>query len=372
MTNVFLFGTLCWPDLLYRVGGQTCPEGQAAVLNGFQVSWAKGHGFPAIHQVTGSAAHGMVLRGCDAAVLNRLDHYESGFGYSLHPVEVQEPDGPLQAQVYLPPEGISAGEVWNLADWVRDYGALAYEASLEIMSVMGRISAADMAQAYSMILVRADARLKARALPSPVSPSGLSHGDVTVHQHQQPYTRFFAMQEADISVPRFDGGPAQRMFRAAYMGTDAAIVLPYDPKTDRVLLVEQFRFGPFLRDDPNPWLIEPIAGRIDPSETPEAAAIRETQEEAGLILRALHQVHSGYSSPGSSTDYFNIYVGITDIGDDAAILGGLEDESEDIQGHIMPFDDFLALLKLGQLPVVPLAVAGYWLALNRDELRNNS
>ena len=130
MTNVFLFGTLCWPDLLHRVGGKTCPEGQAAVLNGFQVSWAKGHGFPAIHQVTGSVAHGMVLRGCDAAVLNRLDHYESGFGYSLHPVEVQESDGPLQAQVYLPPDGISAGEVWNLADWVRDYGALAYEASL--------------------------------------------------------------------------------------------------------------------------------------------------------------------------------------------------------------------------------------------------
>jgi hypothetical protein len=30
------------------------------------------------------------------------------------------------------------------------------------------------------------------------------------------------------------------------------------------------------------------------------------------------------------------------------------------------------LLKSGQLPVVPLAAAGYWLALNRDELRNNS
>jgi ADP-ribose pyrophosphatase len=372
MTNVFLFGTLCWPELLRRVGGQTCPEGQDAVLQGFQVSWAKGHGFPAIHQVTGAVAHGMVLRGCDAAVLAYLDHYESGFGYSLHPVEVQGPGGRLQARVYLPPKGILAGEVWSLADWVRDYGALAYEASSEVMAVMGLMSAADMAQAYPMMRVRADARLKARALPSPVSSSGLVNGDVAVHQHQQPYTRFFAMQEADISVPRFDGGPAQRMFRAAYMGADSAIVLPYDPKTDRVLLVEQFRFGPFLRDDPNPWLMEPIAGRIDAGEIPEATAIRETQEEAGLTLRTLHKVHSGYSSPGGSTDYFNIYVGIADIGDDAAILAGLEGESEDIQGHILSFCEFLTLLKLGRLPVVPLAVAGYWLALNRDELRKNS
>jgi hypothetical protein len=72
MTNVFLFGTLCWPDLLHRVGGQTCPEGQAAVLNGFQVSWAKGHVFPAIHQVPGSADHVSVSRGGEAAVLISL------------------------------------------------------------------------------------------------------------------------------------------------------------------------------------------------------------------------------------------------------------------------------------------------------------
>ena len=372
MTNVFLFGTLCWPELLHRVAGQTCPEGQAALLQGFQVSWAKGHGFPAIHQVKSTAAHGMVLCGCDATVLARLDHYESGFGYRLHPVEVQGPEGPLQAQVYLPPEGILAGEVWSLDDWMHDYSALSYEASSEVMAVMGLMSPTDMAQAYPMMLVRADARLKARALPSPDSPSGLVHGDVAVYQHQQPYTRFFAMQEADILVPRFDGGPVQRMFRAAYIDTDAAIVLPYDPKTDRVLLVEQFRFGPFLRDDPNPWLMEPIAGCIDAGETPEATAIRETQEEAGLTLRTLHKVHSGYSSPGGSNDYFNIYVGIIDIDDDAAIVAGLEGESEDIQGYILSFDEFLTLLKSGQLPVVPLAIAGYWLALNRDELRNNS
>jgi hypothetical protein len=65
-------------------------------------------------------------------------------------------------------------------------------------------------------------------------------------------------------------------------------------------------------------------------------------------------------------------VGIADIDDDAAILGGLEGEAEDIQGHILSFSDFLSLLKSGQLPVAPLALAGYWLALNRDVLRKNS
>ena len=32
---------------------------------------------------------------------------------------------------------------------------------------------------------------------------------------------------------------------------------------DRVLMVEQFRMGPFARQDANPWTLEPIAGMVD-------------------------------------------------------------------------------------------------------------
>ena len=65
-------------------------------------------------------------------------------------------------------------------------------------------------------------------------------------------------------------------------------------------------------------------------------------------------------------------MGLADIGDAAAILSGLQDEFEDIQGHILSFDDFYHRLTTHQLPVVPLALAGYWLAQNRDMLRKNS
>jgi nudix-type nucleoside diphosphatase (YffH/AdpP family) len=240
------------------------------------------------------------------------------------------------------------------------------------MAVMGQMSPAQLAQAYPMMRVRADARLKARSDPAPQSPSGLSRSDVVVHEHSQPYTKFFALQQADLRVPRFDGAGSERVERAAFIGTDAAIVLPYDPKTDRVLLVEQFRFGPFVRADAHPWLMEPVAGRIDAGETAQAAAIRESFEEAGLQITDLHKVHSGYSSPGCSSEYFHIFVGLADIGDAAAILSGLPEESEDIQGHVLSFDEFYHRLTTHQLPVVPLALAGYWLAQNRDSLRKNS
>ena len=372
MTDVFLFGTLCWPELLRLVGGASCPRGEAADLPGYHVSWAKGHPFPAIHPKAGCQARGILLRGCDAQVLARMDHYESGFGYKLHPVTVMAAAGPVQAQVYLPPDGLEPGPEWSLTDWQAAHGALALEAAGEVMAVMGRMSPAELARAYPMMRVRADARLKARSEPAPQSPSGLSRADVVVHEHSQPYTHFFALQQAELSVPRFDGAGRERIERAAFIGTDAAIVLPYDPVTDRVLLVEQFRFGPFVRADAHPWLMEPVAGRIDAGETPQAAAIRECFEEAGLTIKDLHRVHSGYCSPGCSSEYFHIFVGLADIGNAAGILSGLQEESEDILGHVLSFDDFYHRLTSGQLPVVPLALAGYWLAQNRDKLRKNS
>ena len=372
MTDVFLFGTLCWPELLRLVGGASCPRGEAADLPGYHVSWAKGHPFPAIHPKAGCQVRGILLRGCDAQVLARMDHYESGFGYKLHPVTVMAAAGPVQAQVYLPPDGLEPGPEWSLTDWQAAHGALALEAAGEVMAVMGRMSPAELARAYPIMRVRADARLKARSEPAPQSPSGLSRADVVVHEHSQPYTHFFALQQAELSVPRFDGAGRERIERAAFIGTDAAIVLPYDPVTDRVLLVEQFRFGPFVRADAHPWLMEPVAGRIDAGETPQAAAIRECFEETGLTIKDLHRVHSGYCSPGCSSEYFHIFVGLADIGDAAGILSGLQEESEDILGHVLSFDDFYHRLTSGQLPVVPLALAGYWLAQNRDKLRKNS
>jgi ADP-ribose pyrophosphatase len=38
----------------------------------------------------------------------------------------------------------------------------------------------------------------------------------------------------------------------------------------------------------------------------------------------------------------------------------------------MSFEKFFAMLQAGDLPVSPLALAGYWLASNRQRLRRNS
>jgi len=157
--------------------------------------------------------------------------------------------------------------------------------------------------------------------------------------------------------------------RAVFIGVDCAVVLPYDPVRDRVMLIEQFRTGAYLRGDPNPWTVEPIAGRIDPGEGPEGAALREAEEEAGVSIRELRCVSAAYPSPGTTTEHFFVYVGLCDLPDGASGLGGKLDEAEDIRSHVMDWADFDVALNAGAFRLLPLIVAGHWLARNRDDLR---
>ena len=107
-------------------------------------------------------------------------------------------------------------------------------------------------------------------------------GDVQVQTRSEPYTGFFAIEEQDLRFRRFDGSLSAPVHRAAFVSGDAVTVLPYDPLRDRVLVVEQFRFSPFVRGDANPWQLEAIAGRIDAGETPEQALVRELGEELAI------------------------------------------------------------------------------------------
>jgi nudix-type nucleoside diphosphatase (YffH/AdpP family) len=189
---------------------------------------------------------------------------------------------------------------------------------------------------------------------------------------QQRHSGFFNVEEVDLSFRRFDGSMSDPVNRTVFVGVDCAIVLPYDPVRDRVMVVEQFRAGAYLRGDPNPWTVEPIAGRIDPGEEPEAAARREAHEEAGIELHDLKCVSAAYPSPGTTTEHFYVYVGLCDLPDGIEGIGGEEDEAEDIRSHVMSWDDFDTALNAGKFRLLPLIVVGHWLARNRAALRGTA
>lgn len=376
MTALFVYGTLRHVPLLEVVLGHPvkASQQQAASLQDHQVLWAEGQAFPVLQPALQQQAAGVLLSGLDAQDMARLDYYEGGFGYHLAPVLVQTARGPCAAQVWFPDAGLwQTGAPWDLAEWQQRWSAINMAAASEMMDFFGRFPAQVIARMYPMIMARAASRVAAGQAGLPADPalpqSGLTRDDVTSKRLDRPYADFFAVEEHHLHFRRFEGGQSPVVKRAVFVASDAAILLPYDPLRDRVLVIEQFRAGPYARGDLAPWPLEPVAGRVDPGETPQDAAMREAQEEAGLTIRHLERISTNYPSPGSTAEYFHIFVGICDLPDRSDDLGGVASEDEDIRSHILPYAQFLDLLDRDLLTVGPLILAGHWLARNRARLR---
>lgn len=193
--------------------------------------------------------------------------------------------------------------------------------------------------------------------------------DVQVMTRTEPYAGFFAVEVQDLRFRRFDGTLSAPVNRAGFVSGDAVTVMPYDPVRDRVLLIEQFRFGPHLRGDANPWQLEVIAGRIDAGETPEAAALREASEEAGLSLTALLPIAGYYPTPGMAAEFLYSYLAPVDLPDGIAGTFGLASEAEDIRGHLVSFDQLMTLCASGEIGNAPTLLSALWLARERPDLQ---
>lgn len=372
MSSMFFYGTLRHVPLLELVLGRTMgPEDiTEAFFDDHAVYWAEDQVFPMVLSEAGERAQGLMLRNVSASDRSRLNYYEGGFAYALKTVDVKTHLGVEKAEVYFPDPGVwTAGRRWDFLEWATSHGKLTLYAARDAMAQYGRTSPDVVRQRFPFMRARAWARIMAEQ-PSPTTlRTDRGKNDVVFRDLHTGFEGFFRMVDFEVSHRRFDGEMSETLHREVFVGYDAALVLPYDPVTDRVLLIEQMRNGVMLRGDPHPWVLEPIAGMVDALETPEDCVRREAQEEAGLDLTTLSLIARVYASPGYSTDFFHCYLGQCSLPEEKSWLGGLESESEDIRSHVISFERSMELLESGEINVGPTAMMLMWLARHREELR---
>ena len=183
------------------------------------------------------------------------------------------------------------------------------------------------------------------------------------------YRGYFRLDRWRVRHSLFAGGWSEDQSREVLERGHAVAVLPYDPLTDRVVLIEQFRAAAAPTTQP-PWLLEVPAGIIDGGDTPEATIRREAHEEAGLDLERLTYVTRFLASPGVMTEEVHVFVGQVDA-TTAGGLHGLDNEGEDIRVLTLDAADAIAMAQDGRIVAAHTVILLLWLALHRDELRRD-
>lgn len=181
------------------------------------------------------------------------------------------------------------------------------------------------------------------------------------------YRGFLRLQVYRLRFELFAGGWSEVIERDCLERGRVVAVLPYDPVHDSVVLIEQFRVGA-IHTPVGPWLLEIVAGAIEPDETPPEVVHRESEEEAGCRLTALEPISQYLVSPGSSSEWVYLYVGRVDS-TGLGGLHGLADEHEDIRVEVVDRSEALRWLAEGKIVTSPAIIALQWLALHGASLR---
>ncbi|SFD76127.1 NUDIX hydrolase [Methylobacterium sp. 13MFTsu3.1M2] len=146
----------------------------------------------------------------------------------------------------------------------------------------------------------------------------------------------------------------------------AACVLPYDPERRVALLVRQARVGPAFWGE-SAEFDEAPAGGLD-GGAPEATAIREAMEEAGVRLTRLEPVAHAYSMPSVSSERLWLYLAPYAAADRVGLGGGLHAEGEQVVAVEMPLAALAEQARAGRLPDLKTLVLVQALMLRSPEL----
>jgi len=203
--------------------------------------------------------------------------------------------------------------------------------------------------------------MQQRARRGPAEPT------VEIVEQRTCYEGFFRMEHYRLRHRRYDGGMSPLLSRELFERGHAAAVLPYDPVLDRIVLLEQFRIGA-LTAPGGPWLLEIVAGIIEPGESAEDVVRREMREEAGCALLAVEPICEYLVSPGGTSERISLYCGRVDA---SAVGGihGLAEEGEDIRVSTVSYAEAMSLLASGSINSASPIIALQWLQIHRPRLR---
>jgi nudix-type nucleoside diphosphatase (YffH/AdpP family) len=190
---------------------------------------------------------------------------------------------------------------------------------------------------------------------------------VEILEQSREHDGYFKIDRVRLRFERFDGRLSEPVTRQVVERGDSVCVLPFDPASNSVLLIQQFRYPAYVRGGPG-WLWEIVAGMQDKGRDRVTVAHAELLEEAGYQIGKLAPIAQFYPSPGGLSERMYLYLGYISAADRVTAGGGLPSENEDIRVALFALPEALSMMDSGEICDAKTIVALQWLALHRSDL----
>jgi ADP-ribose pyrophosphatase len=178
----------------------------------------------------------------------------------------------------------------------------------------------------------------------------------------------FPVQRVRFRYRRRDGSLSGPLNWELWRRGQGVIILPWDPVTDRIAMIEQFRL-PALAAGEDPIMTELPAGLLDSGEDPVACARRELEEETGLTCRRVERIGTFMTIPGGSDERIHCHVVQVSLDGVAGGSGGLASECEETVVVVLDAAEAFAMVADNRVRNAPAALSLLWLQVNHARLK---
>jgi len=166
----------------------------------------------------------------------------------------------------------------------------------------------------------------------------MNESRATLKAHRQVFRgRIFAVDSDRVRLPN---GHEATLDIVRHPGS--VVLLPM-PDPSHLILVKQYRYAI------DRWIWELAAGSLEVGEVPEAAAVRECEEEIGLVPGRAEEIGTFYPTPGYCDEKM-IFFRLTDLAEPApGATAAHKDPDEDLRVHTFTLDEARALARDGTI-----------------------
>jgi ADP-ribose pyrophosphatase len=181
---------------------------------------------------------------------------------------------------------------------------------------------------------------------------------VIIKNSERVYDNIFSVDKVILQHEKFDGSMGKEIVRLNFNRGNTVAILLYNPETQSVILVKQFRYPAYVDNGPG-WPIECVAGIVDNGEI--AVAKKEVLEETGFKVEKLIYLTQIYPSPGGCSEKITLYLAYVDEDDKVKEGNHMGVGNEDICVVTVPLSKALDMVKSGEICDAKTIISLYFL-----------